>query len=189
MSRSSNVEDMTQATAPQAANEAIDTLSPFGVLIQRFCELLDAVDLPRHALDSLGMLIATEKAGHIAPGGALEHTTKKELSPESRLQLTEIVKWAFPIVQNMEARIARFCLLTRSQEDMKALILDLAVLRRQHELLNAAEPHFIVDVEEVGSMLSRMAEWAEMGISDAVSYIWVLEDMRKATTASHTSYQ
>ncbi|KAL1696717.1 hypothetical protein GGG16DRAFT_108167 [Schizophyllum commune] len=104
MSRSSTAEDMAQATAPQAANEA--TLSPFGVLIQRFCELLDAVDLPRHALDGLERLIEMDKAGHTAPGGALEHTTKKELSPESQLELTEIVKWAFPI------------------EDMKALILD-----------------------------------------------------------------
>ena len=45
----------------------------------------------------------------------------------------------------------------------------------------------MVDVNEVGLMLLRMAEWAEMGVSDAEFYIWVLKDMREATTASHTS--
>ncbi|KAI5826387.1 hypothetical protein K523DRAFT_249096 [Schizophyllum commune Tattone D] len=178
ISRSSTAEDMAQATAPQAANEA--TLSPFGVLIQRFCELLDAVDLPRHALDGLERLIETDKAGHTAPGGALEHTIKKDLSPESQLELAEIVKWAFPIVQNMEARIARFCLLTRSQEDMKALILD-------NKLLTAAEPYFIVDVEEVNSMLARMAGWANKGISAASLHSRVLDSMGQVAGASQAS--
>ncbi|KAL1668907.1 hypothetical protein GGF50DRAFT_45410 [Schizophyllum commune] len=180
ISGSSTVEDMAQATAPQTANEVTLVLSPFNVLIQRFCELLDAVDLPRHVLDGLERLIETEKAGHTAPGGALEHMIKKDLSPESQLELAEIVKWAFPIVRNMEARIARFCLLTRSQEDMKALILD-------NELLTAAEPHFIVDIEEVNSMLARMAGWANKGISAASFHSRVLESMGKAAGASQTS--
>ena len=57
----------------------------------------------------------------------------------------------------------------------------LAILRRQHELINDAEPQFIVNAEEVRSMMSRMVDWAKWGISLASACL------EKAANAPQTS--
>ncbi|KAL1762733.1 hypothetical protein FB107DRAFT_198597 [Schizophyllum commune] len=181
-----DVEDVVkQVTAPHAADEPV--LSPSEIPIQRFCELLDAVDLPSHALESVQRLVEKEKTEHTAPGGVFQRMPKKDLLRRSEIKLAQLIERVSPVVQNMEERIPRFFLLTRSQEDTKALLLTLAILRRQHELLDDTDPKFIVDVEEVNSMLARMAGWANKGISAASFHSRVLENMGKAGGASQTS--
>ncbi|KAL1684171.1 hypothetical protein EV122DRAFT_200072 [Schizophyllum commune] len=167
-----------QVTAPHAAGEP--ALSPGDIPIEKFCELLDAVDLPGHALESVQRLVEKEKTEHTAPGGVLELMPKKYLSRRSELKVAQLIERVSPIVQSMEERIAKFFLLTRSQEDTKALLLT-------HELLNETDPKFIVDVEEVHSMLARIAGWANKGISAASFHSRVLESMGKAAGASQTS--
>ena len=67
-----NVEDVVkQVTAPRAADE--QALSPSEIPIQRFCELLDAIDLPGHALESVQRLVKKEKTEHTAPEGEFTH--------------------------------------------------------------------------------------------------------------------
>ncbi|KAL1733348.1 hypothetical protein EV714DRAFT_204913 [Schizophyllum commune] len=174
-----DVEDVVkQVTAPHAADELV--LSPSEIPIEKFCELLDAVDLPSHALESVQRLVEKEKTEHTAPGGVLELMPKKYLSRRSELRAAQLIERVSAIVQSMEQRIPRFFLLTRSEEDTKALLLT-------HELLDDTDPKFIVDVEEVNSMLARMAGWANKGISAASFYRRVLESMGKAAGASQAS--
>ncbi|KAL1723167.1 hypothetical protein EV715DRAFT_191718 [Schizophyllum commune] len=174
-----NVEDVVkQVTAPQVADEPV--LSPGEIPIQRFCELLDAVDLPSHALESVQTLVEKEKVEHTAPGGVLELMPKKDLSRRSELRAAQLIERVSPIVQSMEQRIPKFFLLTRSQEDTKALLLT-------HELLDETDPKFIVDVEEVNSMLARMAGWANKGISAASFHSRMSQTMGKAVGASQTT--
>ena len=54
-------------------------------------------------------------------------------------------------------------------------------------MLDDTDPKFIVDVEEVNSMLARMAGWANKGISAASFHSRVLESMGKAAGASQAS--
>ena len=48
---------------------------------------------------------------------------KKKLPRRSELKVAQLIERVSPIVQSMEERIAKFFLLTRSQEDTKALLL------------------------------------------------------------------
>lgn len=66
-----------QVTAPHAADELV--LSPSEIPIQRFCELMDAVDFPVHALQSVQRLVENEKVEHSAQGGKFNHARHQVL--------------------------------------------------------------------------------------------------------------
>ena len=69
--KSLDVDDVVkQVTAPQAVD---GPAPPSEIPIQRFCELLDAVDFPGHALESVQRLVEKEKTEHTAPGGEFTH--------------------------------------------------------------------------------------------------------------------
>ena len=57
------------------------------------------------------------------PTGVLECMPKKDLPRRSDLKLAQLIERVSPVVQTMEERLLRFFLLTRSQEDTKALLL------------------------------------------------------------------